>query len=1287
MDDENNASMPTFKQPVQTLTRKNWRSFFQDMQLWLTSKGTFYTCEYTEEEWCAVKTFQDGVDNVVEGINKIQLTPSSSGTNTPGGEKQESTKGKGLEPPKAIMNLDKQNTFRKDSAGAFFILLKCIDSFDRELLDEYDDNKAKWTALKSRYSKSRPADVRDYEKALTHWTKDPELSIDNSWTKLKELRRNLIEADPNIRIDQTKLFGYLMNGLPEEYKTLKTVLDAQPNLPIDEKLDVLQRFHEENNVRDLSALAARVKQSKKSRNRYSSPPPSPRSRYYSSSSGSDQHFACYTCDAPDHEARHCPYKREARRFARDLRVRSENGYAGSGSERSSSRASKQPSSGRHDSRGGETRGRPKSVKFDKTSRHRSKGKGKAYVADDVTDSGEIDISTESETVEEYANVSQDAASKISSSEWIPDTAASSHMTDQEKSFHGPLKSIPRRTIKVGGGRLSARHVGIAELRLKDGSFLRLKDCLYVPHLGANLLSARRVCANSKLEGAFDDKKMYFHENKKVKISASFRDGVYIVDHIATDDHEKAYEAQEVPQDAEAMDISSPVTSTAPTPQPTELPEATLKSDSDDGNPIFSRAEQLTRKRLERYKLWHRRFGHVGPNTIKMLHTVTTLKRPIKVPTELEVCDVCAITKMRKRISRILAAHKERKLALLSVDIAGPWPASMRGYKWFAEVIDNWSRKVWILLLVSKGDIIKELNKLATILERQTGEKILASRSDNAGEIQKILESWKTKDGVIPQSTATYSSNQNGPAERGIQTSENTIRAMLKDSQLPVEFWCYAAKADAHLRNRMMKGPTVKKTIDGVEFEKRISPEEAWTGQVPSIDHIHTFGCKAFAYVDPKSHPPHTRSDKLMDRGRECVFVGYNDDTTKQWKVYAPDLHRTVITSYAKFKESVAGGTLDLRLRIPLSGEEFIEGQGTPNVLADRKPRGRPKKAVPPLSSSSLAVENSRDSYHNSYASSRQEPQPLATKSNYQPPRVEDVIEVDVPQPVDSEDETQQVATAKKGRGRPRKSVGTLVPTNVTTGKANYDTDWKPTSKSTSQSQKQVAAGRKTTVDRVEKRETTRRSPRLQSQLEHIVDKVGLKNLEQRQANAARPVVENPAIVDATGPVSDALEIDGTKRKRNEPEDEADLPQRKILRAMMALLEELDTDEDDEEHAFLSEMLVSTAIHADIPIPKTYKQAVNDPVYGKMWREAIDEEVRSLQTNQTWEEVVPPAGADLVDSKWVFTVKWNPDGSLERFKARLVGRGFTQQYGVNYTETFAPTVQMTTLRTFFFYRRR
>lgn len=62
-------------------------------------------------------------------------------------------------------------------------------------------------------------------------------------------------------------------------------------------------------------------------------------------------------------------------------------------------------------------------------------------------------------------------------------------------------------------------------------------------------------------------------------------------------------------------------------------------------------------------------------------------------------------------------------------------------------------------------------------------------------------------------------------------------------------------------------------------------------------------------------------------------------------------------------------------------------------------------------------------------------------------------------------------------------------------------------------------------------------------------------------------------------------------------------------------------------------------------------------------------------------MVPPEGANLVSTKWVYTVKLRNDGTIERFKARLVARGFSQLYGVDYSETFAPTVRMDTLRVF------
>ncbi|KAI0996955.1 hypothetical protein K3495_g11229 [Podosphaera aphanis] len=101
----------------------------------------------------------------------------------------------------------------------------------------------------------------------------------------------------------------------------------------------------------------------------------------------------------------------------------------------------------------------------------------------------------------------------------------------------------------------------------------------------------------------------------------------------------------------------------------------------------------------------------------------------------------------------------------------------------------------------------------------------------------------------------------------------------------------------------------------------------------------------------------------------------------------------------------------------------------------------------------------------------------------------------------------------------------------------------------------------------------------------------------------------------------------------------------------------------------------------IRIPRTYNEVVNDKTYGPQWLQAIEEEINSLVANGTWEECLLPKDANLVSTKWVFTIKTHADGITERFKARLVARGFSQEYGVDYTETFAPTVRMDTLRLF------
>ncbi|KAL0293025.1 UNVERIFIED_CONTAM: Retrovirus-related Pol polyprotein from transposon TNT 1-94 [Sesamum radiatum] len=88
-----------------------------------------------------------------------------------------------------------------------------------------------------------------------------------------------------------------------------------------------------------------------------------------------------------------------------------------------------------------------------------------------------------------------------------------------------------------------------------------------------------------------------------------------------------------------------------------------------------------------------------------------------------------------------------------------------------------------------------------------------------------------------------------------------------------------------------------------------------------------------------------------------------------------------------------------------------------------------------------------------------------------------------------------------------------------------------------------------------------------------------------------------------------------------------------------------------------------------------QDAVRDP----KWKEAMNEEMKSLQKNSTWEIVDLPEGKKPVGCRWVFTIKYKADGTIERYKARLVAKGYTQTYGIDYMETFAPVAKINTVR--------
>ncbi|CAJ2655214.1 unnamed protein product [Trifolium pratense] len=105
-------------------------------------------------------------------------------------------------------------------------------------------------------------------------------------------------------------------------------------------------------------------------------------------------------------------------------------------------------------------------------------------------------------------------------------------------------------------------------------------------------------------------------------------------------------------------------------------------------------------------------------------------------------------------------------------------------------------------------------------------------------------------------------------------------------------------------------------------------------------------------------------------------------------------------------------------------------------------------------------------------------------------------------------------------------------------------------------------------------------------------------------------------------------------------------------------------------------LHNLATYTQAEDPKTYAEAENQDV----WRTAMDQEMESIKSNNTWELATLPAGSNAIGVKWIFKTKYNEKGEIEKHKARLVAKGYTQKHGIDYNEVFAPVARWDTIRT-------
>ena len=90
-------------------------------------------------------------------------------------------------------------------------------------------------------------------------------------------------------------------------------------------------------------------------------------------------------------------------------------------------------------------------------------------------------------------------------------------------------------------------------------------------------------------------------------------------------------------------------------------------------------------------------------------------------------------------------------------------------------------------------------------------------------------------------------------------------------------------------------------------------------------------------------------------------------------------------------------------------------------------------------------------------------------------------------------------------------------------------------------------------------------------------------------------------------------------------------------------------------------------------PKNYSEAICSKEAAQ-WKEAMTKEYNSLIENCTWTLTNPPSDCNIISSRWTYRIKQDDKDEVESFKARVVGRGFSQIHGLDYNETYSPVVR-------------
>jgi len=284
-------------------------------------------------------------------------------------------------------------------------------------------------------------------------------------------------------------------------------------------------------------------------------------------------------------------------------------------------------------------------------------------------------------------------------------------------------------------------------------------------------------------------------------------------------------------------------------------------------------------------LWHLRLGHVN---YKKLHFMSKHGLIPDFDPRIEKCKTCMLTKITRMPFPKNVDKNNSLLDLVHSDLCDFHSTpSLGNKKYLVTFIDDYSRFCYVYLLFSKDEALDKFRIYKEEVELQTNNKIKRLRTDKGGEYYN--PSYFQSLGLVHETTAAYTPQQNGVAERKNRTLEEMVNSMLSYSGLSDGFWGEAVLTACYVLNRVPMN------------RNESTPYEVWYKRKPNLSHLKVWGCRAIVKV------PEPKRKKLGERGVECIFIGYAEHS-KSYRFYVIEqndfwsVHTTIESRDALFDE-------------------------------------------------------------------------------------------------------------------------------------------------------------------------------------------------------------------------------------------------------------------------------------------------------------------------------------------------------------------------------------------------